>query len=99
MSSIPQKPKAPRREHMGCCLVQQVFTKAALDILATVAYYHEAWNSCSSVNADLSILEVVECSCLHCCLSCWADIAFLAAADKEDFACVGVLNELEACIL
>lgn len=99
MSSNTQSPKAPRREHMGCCLVQQVFAKAALDILATVAYYHEAGNSCTAINADLSILEVVEGTCLHCCLSCWADIAFLAAADKEDFACVGVLNELKACIL
>ena len=99
MSSNTQNPKAPRREHMGCCLVQQVFAKAALDILATVAYYHEAGNSCSTVNADLSILEVVKSACLHCCLGCWADIAFLAATDKEDFACVGVLNELKACIL
>lgn len=99
MSSNTQSPKAPRREHMGCCLVQQVFAKAALDILATVAYYHEAGNSCTAINADLSILEVVKGTCLHCCLSCWADIAFLAAADKEDFACVGVLNELKACIL
>ena len=99
MSSNTQSPKAPRREHMGSCLVQQVFAKAALDILATVAYYHEAGNSCTAINADLSILEVVEGASLHCCLSCWADIAFLAAADKEDFACVGVLNELEACIL
>ena len=99
MSSNTQSPKAPRREHMGCCLVQQVFAKATLDVLATVAYYHKAGNSSSAVNADLSILEVVEGTCLHYCLSCWADIAFLAAADKEDFACVGVLNELKACIL
>ena len=99
MSPNTQKPKAPRREHMGSCLVQQVFAKAALDVLATVAYYHQAGDSSSTVNADLSILEVVEGACLHCCLSCWADIAFLTAADKEDFACVGVLDELKACIL
>lgn len=99
MSSNTQSPKAPRREHMGYCLVQQVFAKAALDVLATVAYYHEAGNSCTAVNADLSILEVVKGTSLHCCLSCWADIAFLVAADKEDFACVRVLNELKACIL
>ena len=99
MSSNTQSPKAPRREHLGCCLVQQVFAKASLDIIATVAYYHEAGNSCTAINADLSILEVVEGACLYCCLSSWADIAFLATADKEDFACFGVLNELKACIL
>ena len=99
MSSNTQKPQGGTRPPLGCCLVQQVFAKAALDILATVAYYHEAGDSSTAINADLSILEVVEGACLHCCLGCWADIAFLAAADKEDFACVGVLDELKACIL
>ena len=100
MSSNTQKknldsPKGAK----GCCLVQQVFAEAALDVLATVAYHHEAGDSWAIVNADLSILEVVEGACFHCCLSCWADIAFLAAADKENLSCVRVLDELKLCIL
>jgi len=79
--------------------VQQVFAKAALDVLATVAHYHEAGDSSSAVNGYLSILEVVEGTSVHLLLGSRADIAFLLAADKEDFACVGVLDELELSIL
>ena len=99
MSSNTQRPKAPRREHMGYCLVQQVFAKAALDVLATLAHHHEAGDSSTAVNADLSILEVIETPSVHLLQGSRADIAFLAAADKEDFACVGVLDELQRCIL
>ena len=89
MSSNTQRPKAPRREHMGCCLVQQVFPKLILEGLVAVAYYHEAGNSCTAINADLSILEVVDgLSSFHSLNSCWADIAFCVPADKECYCSV-----------
>ena len=96
---MPKGPRLPEGSTWVCCLVKQVFAKTALDILGTVAYYHEAGNSCLVINANLSILKVIESACLNYCLSCWADIAFLLATDEEDFACVGVLDELKGCIL
>lgn len=99
MSSNTQSPKAPRREHMGCCLVQQVFAKAALDILATVSHHHKAGNGCTVINGDFRILEVVQCSILHCSLSCWRDIPSLVSTDEENLPCVGVLYKLQGGIL
>lgn len=95
MSLRQDKPASSPKGAAGTPLVQQVSTKGLAHVVVALANYHQAGNSLTTINADLSILEVINGAILHLCQGIGADIAFLAAADKENLACVGVLDELQ----
>ena len=99
MSLRQDKPASSPKGAAGTSLVQQASTKGLTHVVVALAYDHQAGNSLTIINADFSILEVVDSAIMHLCQSIGTDIAFLASADKEDFACVGVLDELQLCVL
>jgi len=84
-----------------CCLLpQQVCAESALNVGIAAAGYHQAGHWSIAVDADLSILEVINVLTSIECFKCLgADVALLGAADKEVFAGVGVENLLEFCVL
>ena len=100
MSSNIQRPKVARGHHWVCCLVQQFFAKPNLEVGIGVAHHHQAGDSSTAINADFSILEVVNALPFQKGLLCGrANVALFIAANEEQFSSVWVFSQVKACIL
>lgn len=81
--------------------VEQLCAKFAHDIGLTIAHNHKAGHSLIAIDADFSILEVIQCGIgvSQFLLCSRADVASLTAAGEEELACLGVADLLEFSIL
>lgn len=101
MSEMRLKPQPALGWSGLAALVEQLCAKLAHDILLAVSYNHQARDGLLTWLCDHSILEVIHrgIGVRHFLLCSWADVASLAATDKECLACLGVSHLLKLCIL